>query len=429
MPLNSAMNSGVSGLQAEGQALGVVGDNVANSNTIGFKQSRALFEDVLGSAIGAPGAVGSGVRMTRAQQLFAQGALLNTGLPTDLALSGDGFFVAQGSVDGVTGNFYTRAGQTTLAQDGTLVNPGGLALVGYKANPDGSFGPTLAPVKLTTAALPPLPTANLTLTANLDATSVTPALPFDPLNPAATSNFSTSMSVYDSLGGAHSVSVYGVNNGAGAWDYHALVDGGEIVGGIPGQNTEIAAGQLAFTPGGALQSATSTSGGTVDFIGAQPGQALAFNFGTPIASGGTGLDGTTQFSSPNSVSSQSQDGYASGSLSGVSIDGKGIVSGVYTNGEKVAVAQLAVAKFVSNDGLGRAGHNLWIATRESGDAALGTAGSGGRGAIVAGALEQSNVDIAQQFVDLIGHQRAFQASSKTITTVDEMMQDLVNLKR
>jgi flagellar hook protein FlgE len=429
MPLNNAMNSGVSGLMAEGQALGVVGDNVANSNTIGFKQSRALFEDVLGSAIGAPGAIGSGVHMTRAQQLFAQGSLLNTGQPTDLALSGDGFYVTRGSVDGVTGDFYTRAGQTNLAVDGSLVNPDGLAMVGYKANPNGSFGPGLAPVKLTTAALPPRPTSKLTLTANLDASSATPALPFDPLNPSATSNFSTSMSVYDSLGGAHSISIYAVNNGAGAWDYHALANGAEVAGGVPGTPVEIATGNLAFTPGGALQSVASTSSGTVDFVGAQPAQPVTLDFGTPIASGGTGLDGTTQFSSPNSVSSQSQDGYASGALSGVQVDGQGIVSGVYTNGQKVAVAQLAVAKFVSNDGLGRAGHNLWVATRESGDAALGTAGSGGRGAIVSGALEQSNVDIAQQFVDLIGHQRAFQASSKTITTVDEMMQDLVNLKR
>jgi flagellar hook protein FlgE len=429
MPLNSAMNSGVSGLQAEGQALGVVGDNVANSNTVGFKESRALFEDVLGSAVGERGTVGSGVHVTRAQQLFAQGALLNTGQPTDLAISGDGFFVVQGAVNGVKGDFYTRAGQTNLAKDGSLVNPGGLALVGYKVNANGTFGPTLAPVKLTTAALPPKPTSKLTLTANVDANSATPVAPFDPLNPAATSNFSTSMSVYDSLGGAHAVSVYMVNNGSGSWDYHALANGSELVGGTPGQSVEIATGQLAFTPGGALQSATVTAGGTADFVGAQAGQALTFNFGTPIASGGTGLDGTTQFASPSSVSSQSQDGYASGSLSGVAIDASGIVSGVYTNGQKVAVAQLAIAKFVSNDGLGRAGNNLWVATRDSGDGALGTAGSGGRGAIVAGALEQSNVDIAQQFVDLIGHQRSFQACSKTITTVDEMMQDLVNLKR
>lgn len=429
MPLSSAMNSGVSGLIAEGQALGVVGDNVANSNTIGFKQSRALFEDVLGSAIGAPGAIGAGVHFTRAQQLFAQGALVNTGQPTDLALSGDGFYVTRGSVDGVVGDFYTRAGQTNLAVDGTLVNPGGLAMIGYQANPNGTFGPSLAPVKLTTAALPPLPTSKLTLTANVDAGSPTPAVAFDPLNPATTSNFSTSMSVYDSLGGAHSISIYMVNNGAGAWDYHALANGAEIAGGVPGTSIEIAAGSLAFTASGALQSDASSSSGTVDFNGAQPGQPLAFDFGTSIANGGTGLDGTTQFASPNSVSSQSQDGYTSGALSGVQIDGKGIVSGVYTNGQKVAVAQLAVAKFVSNDGLGRAGHNLWIASRESGEAALGTAGSGGRGAIVSGALEQSNVDIAQQFVDLIGHQRAFQANSKTITTVDEMMQDLVNLKR
>jgi flagellar hook protein FlgE len=153
------------------------------------------------------------------------------------------------------------------------------------------------------------------------------------------------------------------------------------------------------------------------------------NFGTPISGGGTGLDGTTQFGGPSNVSAQSQDGYSSGDLAGVTVDGDGTVRGMYTNGQKIAVGQLAIAKFRSNEGLGRAGQSLWIETRDSGVAALGVAGSGGRGAVSVGALEQSNVDLAKQFVDLIAHQRAFQADSKTITTADEMLQELVNIKR
>src|SRR5579884_1618237 len=139
MSILNAMYTGVSGLDAEGEALGVIGDNVSNANTVGFKESRAVFEDVMGSAIGASDATGAGVRMASTQQIFAQGSMLNTGQPTDLALSGDGFFVVQGSVNGVTGDFYTRAGQTKLDKDGTLVNPDGLALQGYKFLPNGQM--------------------------------------------------------------------------------------------------------------------------------------------------------------------------------------------------------------------------------------------------------------------------------------------------
>jgi flagellar hook protein FlgE len=428
MSILTAMYSGVSGLAAEGQALGVVGDNVANTSTVGFKESRSVFADVLGGAAGV-NATGAGVRFVRAQQIFAQGTLLNTGQPTDLALSGDGFFVVQGTVEGVQGNFYTRAGQTNLRADGTLVNPEGLAFMGYAANPDGTFQASPSKVVLSTAALPPKQTTTLTVTANLDSTAATPALAWDPKNPASTSNFSTSMPVYDSLGNAHNVDVYFRKTAAGAWDYHALANGSEISGGTAGVPTEIATGTLTFDATGALSSSAVTGGGTVSFIGATPSQPVTFNFGTSIGAGGTGLGGTTQFGSPSNVSSQGQDGYASGDLTGVKIDGDGTVNGTYSNGQRIAVAQLSVAKFRSNDGLGRAGHGLWVQTKESGDAALGAAGSGGRASVVSGALEQSNADVAQQFVDLISHQRAFQANSKTITTSDELLQDIVNLKR
>jgi flagellar hook protein FlgE len=168
------------------------------------------------------------------------------------------------------------------------------------------------------------------------------------------------------------------------------------------------------------------TGAAAQTVTAQFGNAI-----TPAAGGtaGTGLDGITQFAGKSNVSSQQQDGYASGSLSGIGVDGTGVVRGMYTNGQQLAIGQLAVAKFQANESLGRAGNNMWIETRESGNAALGTAGSGGRGAVSAGALEGSNVDIAQQFVDLIAHQRAFEANSKTITTADEMLQTLQNIKR
>jgi flagellar hook protein FlgE len=419
MSVMNALYAGVSGMLAEGEALGIVGDNVANANTVGFKQSRAVFQDVLG------GAMGAGVRISRAQQIFAQGTMFNTGQPTDLALSGDGFFVVSGNVDGATGNYYTRAGQTTLSESGQLVNADGMSVQGYVADGKGGFGSSLGPIQVSTASLQPKATGGIKLTANFDANAPVAAA-WDPANPEGTSNFSTSTRVFDSLGKAHNVDVFFRKTAAGAWEYKVMGNGAELAGNPPGK-VELGTGTLTFTNSGALQ---ATAGAVqADFDGAAPAQAISFDFGKTIANGGSGLDGSTQFGAPSNVSAQSQDGYSSGDLSGIRIDGEGVVSGVYSNGEQIAVGKLAVAKFRSNDGLARAGKNLWQATRESGEAALGAAGAGGRAGITAGALEQSNVDIATQFVDLITHQRAFQANSRSITTANEMLEEIVNLKR
>lgn len=429
MSINKAMYAGVSGLSTESATLSIVGENVANTNTIGFKRSRATFENILGGAVGAPDNTGGGVRLGRAQQIFAQGALINTGQATDVALSGDGFFVVNGTVGGVSGNFYTRAGQLTVRNDGVVVNPQGMAVQGYTPRADGTFDSSVGSIQLSTAQLPPKPTGKMTITANLDAAAATPTAAWDPQNPGATSNLSTSMTVYDSLGNSHAVDVYFRKAASGQWDVHAIAKGNDIEGGPAGQNVEIGTGALTFDSAGALQDVTWNAPVQASFTGATPNQTFNFDFGTPTAAGGTGLGGTTQFGSSSAVSAQSQDGYSSGDLAGVKIDADGVVSGVYSNGQTVAAGKIAVAKFRSNDGLGRAGQNLWVATRESGDAAVGAAGEGGRGAVVAGSLEQSNVDIAEQFVDLIAHQRAFQANSKTITTADQMLQELMTIKQ
>jgi flagellar hook protein FlgE len=399
---------------------------------VGFKGQRVIFNDVLGHSIlaGTASALpGSGVKVGDIQQIFSQGSLANTGIATDLALNGDGFFVVKGAVSGVTGNFYTRAGQFVINNEGYLVNSSGLEVQGYKANPDGTYQASVSSLMAPTSAISPNATSMMEITANLDASSTAPTLPFDPQDPANTSNFSTSMTVYDSLGNSHSVDVYMVKTGANTWDYHALTAGDDLNPPQPGVNVEVGTGSLAFDTNGALSSVTTTTAISVSFDGATAGQAITLDFGTPIAAGGTGLDGTTQFASPSNVSAQSQDGYSSGDFAGVAVDSQGVVMGLYTNGEKIAIGQLAVAKFRSNDGLGRAGQNLWIETRESGTAAMGTAASGGRGAIAAGALESSNVDLAEEFVGLIQHQRSFSANSKTITTADEMLQELINIKR
>jgi flagellar hook protein FlgE len=427
------MYSGVSGLRAEGEALGVVGDNIANVNTVGFKSQRAVFQDVLGHSIlaGTSSALpGSGVRVGDIQQMFTQGSLANTGVATDLALNGDGFFVVSGSVDGISGNFFTRAGQFAIDKDGFLTNTNGLMVQGYAANTDGTFDASISSVKAPTSALPAHATENISVTANLDASEAVPTLAWDAQDPTNTSNFSTTVTVYDSLGTGHTVDVYFRKTADNTWDYHALAVGDELNPPVAGQNVEVGTGSLSFTTNGALDTVTTATAMAIDFGGgATAGQPIALDFGTPISGGGTGLDGTTQFASPESISSQSQDGYSSGDFSGVAVDGQGVVMGLYTNGQKLAIAQLVVAKFRSNDGLGRAGQNLWIETRDSGTAAFGTAASGGRAAVSSGALESSNVDLAEEFVGLIQHQRSFSANSKTITTADEMLQELININR
>lgn len=437
-----AMYSGVSGMRAEGEALGVVGDNIANVNTTGFKAQRAIFQDVLGHSILAgtgSSLPGSGVKVGDIQQLFTQGTLANTGVGTDVALNGDGFFTVKGNVDGVSGNFFTRAGTFNLNKDGYLVNPNGLQVQGYAANGDGTFEAAISSVRAPTAAIPPRATQQATIVANLNSTEgvITDTagnpVTFDAADPKNTSNFSSTMTVFDEFGTAHSLDVYFQKTADNTWDWHAMVPGADV--GATTEFSEIGTGTLTFnndpTTGtvGALMGVSADTA-SVTFDGVATAQTITFDFGTVMdANGVGGLDGITQFGSPENVSSQSQDGYASGDFSGIAIDGEGVVMGLYTNGQKLALSQLAIAKFRSNDGLGRAGQSLWIDTRDSGAAAYGTAGSGGRGAASSGALEGSNVDLAEEFVGLIQHQRSFTANSKTISTADEMLQDLINLKR
>lgn len=417
---------GVSGLKAEGDALGVAGDNIANVNTPGFKRQRANFEDVFFRGNATFG--GGGVRMGSVQQSFAQGALVQTGLSTDLAISGDGFFVVRGNVGGVTGDFYSRAGQFRLDANGYLVDPSGLQLMGRGADPDGTVRAAVGPIKVPTASMPAVATSEVSMVANLDSSAPVNE-PFDLTDPEGTSALATSITVYDSLGAPHNVNIFWSKTGENTWDYRAVVKGEDLAGGTPGENVEVGNGSAVFTNTGSLDQFNETTPITVDFANAAPAQTIAFSVGSPIADGGTGLDGMTQFSMESSVSSQSQDGASSGELTGISVRSDGLVFGQFTNGRSVAMAEVSIANFRSPTGLGRAGQGLWVATSESGDPVLGSAGAGGRGSISSGAVESSNVDIAEEMVAMIQHQRAYSANSKVLTTADDMLSQLMQLKR
>ncbi|HUK66221.1 MAG TPA: flagellar hook protein FlgE [Anaeromyxobacteraceae bacterium] len=428
MTLLSSLSTGTTGLNSASTDLSVISDNLANANTVGFKQARADFEELLAQNVTAGnGQVGLGSNVADVQKLMAQGSLENTGNPTDLALQGNGFFEVAGTTTaGLSGNFLTRDGEFTINQNGLLVNEDGLTVQGYTANAQGTMGTALGNMQVGNVNSPPFATTAISLQGNLDASATTPA-PFDPLNPSGTSNFATTATIYDSLGNADQATIYFSNDGAGNWEFHAMTDGANVQGGTPGTASEIGAGTLTFDTTGKLTDEAQTS----DFNparGTAP-QALTFNFGDPTDAGGTGLAGLTQFSGASATTKVGQDGYAAGQLTSVQVEANGVVNGVFTNGQTRALGQVAVANVAAPDQLSRVGGNLYQATADSGPVAVGTAGQGGLGTISAGNLEQSNVDIATQFVDMITAQRNYEANSKTITTADTLLSELIQMKR
>ncbi len=430
MSLLTSLYTGASGLETSSQDLSVIGDNIANANTIGFKQSRAAFEDQLSQTlIGDVGTSqeGLGARVQAVRTIVSQGSLTSTGVATDLALQGNGYFVVKGTHNGVDGSFFTRAGQFSIDKSGYLANLDGLHVQGYTADVNGTIGGGLSDLALGAATSQPKATNNIALKGNLQADAVVPPA-WDPAAPETTSNFSTSETAYDSLGSAHQIQVYFRKTGAGAWEFHAMTDGAGIQGGTAGTPSEVAAGTLAFDATGKLSAQTQT--GSFNPIGATQPQTLNLNFGdaTGVA-GGTGLAGMTQFASASATSYLSQDGAAAGVLNGVQVQSDGRVVGSFSNGQSRVLAQVAIANFQAPDQLQRAGGNVFAQTVNSGDPSIGAAGTGGRGSITAGALEQSNVDLAGEFVHMIAAQREFQANSKTVQTADSLLQELIQLKR
>jgi flagellar hook protein FlgE len=418
------MYTGVSGLEANSTDLSVIGDNIANANTIGFKGGRAAFEDALSQSLIGGGQVGLGARVQAIQRLVTQGALTNTGLATDLAIQGGGFFVVRGNHNGADGQFYTRAGQFTIDRDGALVNLEGLKVQGYQADATGNITGTLGDLQVGSVSSPPRATANVTLRGNLDAAATAPTAAWNVATPIpmpgtaaapGNYNFSTSTTVYDSLGKAIPVDVYFRKTAAG-WDWYATTDGGNLTGGTAGTRTQIATGAFTFNTSGVLTSANPTA--TFQPIGAVNPQTLTLD-----------VSGMTQFAGPSAMSFMSQDGFSAGDLARISIDSKGVVLGTFSNGQNRALGQVALADFEAPDRLERLGGNLFGEMPGSGQATIGLAATGGRGSVVAGALEQSNVDLATEFVRMIAAQRGFQANSKTISTADQLLTELMALKR
>lgn len=427
----SAFYTGLTGLKAHSVALNVIGNNLANVNTVGFKGSRVSFSELFAGASGGfgvngagmPHQVGSGVQLAAVEQMFQQGSMQPSDINTDLSINGSGFFALKSS-DGLP--VYTRAGNFSFNAEGYLVDPSGNRVQGYtQRDSNGSIIATGQPTDIlipTGVTAPPESTSYFLQTMNLNANATVD-------NPATTGAdesqfFSPSVSVYDSLGGEHNLTIKfnpvdtDADNHLDQWTYTAQIDGVNVPGATgSGTITFDSNGRLA-TPAGNITFnlpafANGAAAQTVEW-------RLYDSSNNPVVTG---------FQSDSAVADLSQNGYSSGRLQSLAVDDAGIISGVFTNGQTLQLAQISVASFNAPGGLLRMGNNTYAASLGSGPAALGTANSGGRGKVASRSLELSNVDITDQFTELIITERGYQSNSRIITTTDTMMQEALQLKR
>ncbi len=426
MGILSSFNIGVSGLHAAGSAMSVTGDNIANAGTFGFKGSRAEFQDLLSKSLkGIDGGdqIGSGTKLAHVTAKFTQGNINRTESITDLAINGNGFF----SLETPKGRGFTRDGSFHFDKEGQLINGDGYPVLGFQANDEGKITQKMGKIKLGNTTIPAEPTKKVSVSMNLD--SRADVQQFDITNPEKTSNFNTTIAVFDNVGTQRLVTMYFNKVADGQWQYHATVPGEDAQGGQPGTLVEMGTGTLQFDPKGKLQTETSTLSAFNFNKGAEPGQAIEFDFGESLTEGGEGDDATTQFGSASSIARHTQDGASAATLSSLSFNDDGVLTAAYDNGSMRDVAQVSIAKFENNEGLFKMGKNLFKETRKSGQAAIGKPGADGRGDVMAKSIELSNVDIADEFINLMNAQRNFQANTKTITTADQMLQEVLNIKR
>jgi len=428
MSLSNGLFAAVSGLDTTSTAISVIGDNIANVNTPGFKQRRAEFADVLGQTLNTAGGfsqTGAGSKLARVGQIFSQGTFESSARTTDMAIEGRGFFV----LNGPQGRFYTRAGLFNFDNQGALVDKEGLRVQGFGIDPVtrlpvGQIGD----IQLTQGVSPPNPSSLVDISVNLDSGATPPPTPFDPSKPSATSNFQTAVTLFDSLGNGVSSNLYFTNTGPGSWTWTTTLAPGDTTTApaTPGDPVVVqGGGTLTFDSQGNLTGATGTNV-TYQFAGgAAPGQTVAFNFG-PIAGVGTGTP-TTQFADSSAVNSTFTDGFAPGTLQAISVDKDGIITGSFSNGESLPLAQIALATFPNVNGLNSVGNSNFLESRQSGQSLIGAPRSGQFGSIRASSIEQSNVDMAEQFVKLIISQRAFQANTRTVSVTNELLANVVQL--
>jgi flagellar hook protein FlgE len=415
----ASLYAGISGLSANATAMTVIGDNIANVNTTAFKSNSAHFANVLSSSLGGDSAtanVGRGVEFWGVNAQWTQGSLENSSSATDLAVNGKGFFMVQ---DLSGSNFYTRAGNFTFDKQGYLVNPDGLQLQGYQIDSNGNIG-SISDIYIPGERVsPPSATTVFNFDVNLSSSA------------EVGDTYTTAQTVYDSLGNAIPMTFTFTNTGPGAWtvagSVPATVGSAVTIGGAASMAVTFDANGAMTAPAGDVTVAVTPGANGLMANGASP-LSMTWDFyddSTPPVSHGD----VTGYSSASGTTFQYQDGYPAGMLRGISIDETGVVTASYSNGEMTPLYQVALVDFPSYDGLTKLGKNLYAESLASGQALVGTAGTGRLGSVAPSSLEMSNVDLAEEFVKMITTQRAFQANSRVITSSDEILQELINIKR
>ena len=437
-----AFQQGLSGLNAASKNLDVIGNNIANSGTYGFKNSRAEFADVYASALNGAGQnqVGIGTSLQAVAQQFTQGNITTTENPMDLSINGGGFFQVS---DGANPTRYTRNGQFKVSKDGFVVNNDGLKLMGYPANGAGVIQPgTAQPLQLPTGGIPPAVTTDVKVEFNLDSRLKTTApgagtgTGLD-LKDSATYNNATSMTIYDAKGQDVAVTFYfqkaaTAADGSDTWNVYATANGTPF-------DTDSNGGAIALDAFGNPTTPFTTI--TFPPTGGSPTNPTApINMNIPAGTSTRGnatlaisniqldLTGATENGSSFAVTNLTQDGYAPGQLTGIQVANNGVVLARYSNGQSKPAGQVELATFRNAQGLQPMGGNVWIRTVASGDAVVGVPGDGNMGALQSGALEESNVDLTAELVNMVTAQRAYQANAQTIKTQDQVLQTIVNLR-
>ncbi len=403
----------LSGLNADTTALDVVGNNLANMNTQGFKYSSVTFEDAMNQAT-ASLQIGSGVATTNTNTNFNQGNIESTGQPLNLAIQGNGFFAVQ---DPSTNQIeYTRDGSFNLNSQGQLVTETGDLVQGWMAangvvNPS---GPTVGITVPLLTPLPPVPTANMSLTANLDASAPVGA------------TFTAPVQVYDSLGNAITLSVAFTNTGPGAWDYSVNMPSSQLTGST-GATTALTNGSITFDSNGQLTS--PAAGSPVTITNAQPladgASTLNINWNLYDANNNPDITGYAQASATTGTT---QDGSAAATVTNISMQNGGTLIATYSNGSQQTLAQVALANVSNPDSMIATNNNNFVLGPQTMTPTIGAASTGGRGNLVGESLEQSNVDMATQFTNLIVYQNGYQANSKVLSTINQMDQSLLALQ-
>ncbi|MCJ8501305.1 flagellar hook protein FlgE [Desulfatitalea alkaliphila] len=410
-----SLYSGISGLKAQTSAMAVIGDNIANVNTTGFKTSKVRFANVFNATLGQSRMqIGRGVTMAGLTSNWGSGTIENTNAVTDLAINGQGMFIVRDGMNNA--QYYTRAGQFEFNNLNRLVTTDGFEVQGYAILQNGNRG-AMGPITLPNGISEPSATEEITMAINLDSEA------------EVGTRFDTTVTVYDSLGNAVELNFIFERDGDG-WQYYVDPSLGTAT------PSDAARNYLRFDAYGVLEAANDDDGGALENpvieitginLGGVDPLELTWNL---LNDAGTASSGSvTGYAGSSVKTAQSQDGYPSGMLQGISIDDDGTFTALYSNGTMRPFAQIALADFASYEGLAKLGSNLFTASLASGQPIVTTPNSAGVGAIASSSLEMSNVDLAQEFVSLITTQRAFQANSKVITTSDEVLAELINIKR